>query len=311
MDLNILKQISDLKKKKNAVILAHNYQIPEVQDIADFIGDSLGLAKKALEVEAEVIIFCGVHFMAETASILCPNKKILLPDLEAGCSLADSINLQQLQDWKKKNPGAVVVSYVNTTAEIKAESDYCFTSSNAVKIIESIDKDKKILFLPDMFLGAYVQRKTKRKIDIWPGECHVHAAMTYEEIKNLRDEYVETEVLIHPECACGSEAMYYSEKNNDKNVHFLSTEAMINKAESSSAKNIIVATETGVIHKLEKTSPEKNFIPINRTATCKYMKMITVEKVLRALKFEGPEVKVASEIAIKAKTAIDRMVGIG
>ena len=311
MDLNILKEISDLKKKKNAVILAHNYQIPEVQDIADFIGDSLGLAKKALEVEAEVIIFCGVHFMAETASILCPNKKILLPDLEAGCSLADSINLQQLQDWKKKNPGAVVVSYVNTTAEIKAESDYCFTSSNAVKIIESIDKDKKILFLPDMFLGAYVQRKTKRKIDIWPGECHVHAAMTYEEIKNLRDEYVETEVLIHPECACGSEAMYYSEKNNDKNVHFLSTEAMINKAKSSSAKNIIVATETGVIHKLEKTSPEKNFIPINRTATCKYMKMITVEKVLRALKSEGPEVKVASEIAIKAKTAIDRMVGIG
>jgi quinolinate synthase len=207
MDLNILNEISNLKKTKNAVILAHNYQIPEVQDIADFIGDSLGLARKAVELESEIIVFCGVHFMAETASILCPNKKILLPDLDAGCSLADSINVEQLKEWKKKNPGAVIVSYVNTTAEIKAESDYCFTSSNAVKIIEAIPENKKILFLPDMFLGAYVQKKTKRKLDIWPGECHVHAAMTYEEIKNLRDDFPDSEVLIHPECACGSEAM--------------------------------------------------------------------------------------------------------
>lgn len=311
MNLNTLKQISELKKAKKAVILAHNYQIPEIQDIADFVGDSLGLARKALEVEAEIIIFCGVHFMAETASILCPNKKILLPDLDAGCSLADSINISQLKEWKVKNPGAVVVSYVNTTAEIKAESDYCFTSSNAVKIVESIDKEKKILFLPDMFLGAYVQKKTKRKIEIWPGECHVHAAMTYEEIKNLRDEYDNNEVLIHPECACGSEAMYYSEKNNDKNVHFLSTEAMMNKAKDSTSQNIIVATETGVIHKMKKVSPDKNFIPINTSATCKYMKMITVEKVLESLKTEGPEVKVSKEIALKAKTAIDRMVETG
>ena len=311
MNLNTLKEISELKKAKKAVILAHNYQIPEIQDIADFVGDSLGLARKALEVEAEIIIFCGVHFMAETASILCPNKKILLPDLDAGCSLADSINISQLKEWKVKNPGAVVVSYVNTTAEIKAESDYCFTSSNAVKIVESIDKEKKILFLPDMFLGAYVQKKTKRKIEIWPGECHVHAAMTYEEIKNLRDEYDNNEVLIHPECACGSEAMYYSEKNNDKNVHFLSTEAMMNKAKDSTSENIIVATETGVIHKMQKASPDKNFIPINTSATCKYMKMITVEKVLESLKTEGPEVKVSREIAIKAKTAIDRMVETG
>lgn len=311
MNLNTLKQISELKKAKKAVILAHNYQIPEIQDIADFVGDSLGLARKALEVEAEIIIFCGVHFMAETASILCPNKKILLPDLDAGCSLADSISISQLKEWKVKNPGAVVVSYVNTTAEIKAESDYCFTSSNAVKIVESIDKEKKILFLPDMFLGAYVQKKTKRKIEIWPGECHVHAAMTYEEIKNLRDEYDNNEVLIHPECACGSEAMYYSEKNNDKNVHFLSTEAMINKAKDSTSQNIIVATETGVIHKMKKVSPDKNFIPINTSATCKYMKMITVEKVLESLKTEGPEVKVSREIALKAKTAIDRMVETG
>lgn len=311
MDLNILNEISNLKKTKNAVILAHNYQIPEVQDIADFIGDSLGLARKAVELESEIIVFCGVHFMAETASILCPNKKILLPDLDAGCSLADSINVEQLKEWKKKNPGAVVVSYVNTTAEIKAESDYCFTSSNAVKIIEAVPKNKKILFLPDMFLGAYVQKKTKRKLDIWPGECHVHAAMTYEEIKNLRDDFPDSEVLIHPECACGSEAMYYSEKNNDKEMHFLSTEAMINKSKEIDSKNLIIATETGVIHKMKKLSPDKNFIPINRSATCKYMKMITLDKVLSALKNEKPEVKVAKDISIKAKTAIDRMVSIG
>jgi quinolinate synthase len=311
MDLNILNEISNLKKTKNAVILAHNYQIPEVQDIADFIGDSLGLARKAVELESEIIVFCGVHFMAETASILCPNKKILLPDLDAGCSLADSINVEQLKEWKKKNPGAVVVSYVNTTAEIKAESDYCFTSSNAVKIIEAVPENKKILFLPDMFLGAYVQKKTKRKLDIWPGECHVHAAMTYEEIKNLRDDFPDSEVLIHPECACGSEAMYYSEKNNDKEMHFLSTEAMINKSKEIDSKNLIIATETGVIHKMKKLSPDKNFIPINRSATCKYMKMITLDKVLSALKNEKPEVKVAKDISIKAKTAIDRMVSIG
>ncbi|MFL2630861.1 MAG: quinolinate synthase NadA [Thermodesulfobacteriota bacterium] len=311
MDLNILNEISNLKKIKNAVILAHNYQIPEVQDIADFIGDSLGLARKAVELESEIIVFCGVHFMAETASILCPNKKILLPDLDAGCSLADSINVEQLKEWKKKNPGAVVVSYVNTTAEIKAESDYCFTSSNAVKIIEAVPENKKILFLPDMFLGAYVQKKTKRKLDIWPGECHVHAAMTYEEIKNLRDDFPDSEVLIHPECACGSEAMYYSEKNNDKEMHFLSTEAMINKSKETDSKNLIVATETGVIHKMKKLSPDKNFIPINRSATCKYMKMITLDKVLSALKNERPEVKVAKDISVKAKTAIDRMVSIG
>ena len=311
MDLNILNEISNLKKIKNAVILAHNYQIPEVQDIADFIGDSLGLARKAVELESEIIVFCGVHFMAETASILCPNKKILLPDLDAGCSLADSINVEQLKEWKKKNPGAVVVSYVNTTAEIKAESDYCFTSSNAVKIIEAVPENKKILFLPDMFLGAYVQKKTKRKLDIWPGECHVHAAMTYEEIKNLRDDFPDSEVLIHPECACGSEAMYYSEKNNDKEMHFLSTEAMINKSKETDSKNLIIATETGVIHKMKKLSPDKNFIPINRSATCKYMKMITLDKVLSALKNERPEVKVAKDISVKAKTAIDRMVSIG
>ena len=197
------EQIQNLKKEKDAVILAHNYQIPEVQDIADFVGDSLGLSRIAAETDAKIIVFCGVHFMAETASILSPEKKVILPDLDAGCSLADSINVDQLRTWKKKNPKAVVVSYVNTTADIKAESDYCCTSSNALQIVESIDNKKEILFLPDMFLGSYVQRKTSRKIQIWPGECHVHAAMKYEEIKNLKDENPDSEVLIHPECACG------------------------------------------------------------------------------------------------------------
>tara|TARA_B100000700_G_scaffold271905_1_gene315107 strand:- start:2379 stop:3317 length:939 start_codon:yes stop_codon:yes gene_type:complete len=303
-------RILKLKEKKNAVILAHNYQIPEVQDMADFVGDSLGLSKMAASSNADMIVFCGVHFMAETASILCPNKKILLPDADAGCSLAESINVSQLVEWKKKNPGAVVVSYVNTTAEVKAESDYCCTSSNAIKVVESIDPEKEILFLPDMFLGAYAQKKTGRKIHIWPGECHVHAAMTYEEIENLRDDFPSSEILIHPECACGSQAMYYSEKNKDKDVHFLSTEAMISRAGTSTSENLIVATETGVIHKMKKIAPEKNFIPISPNATCKYMKMITLDKVLQALEEETPEIKVAPEIASKAKLAIDRMVSI-
>lgn len=310
MNPSMINKIHELKKAKNAIIVAHNYQIPEVQDIADFVGDSLGLSKKAAETKAEIMVFCGVHFMAETASILCPEKKILLPDLDAGCSLAESININQLKEWKKKNPNAVVVSYVNTSAEIKAESDYCCTSSNALKIVESIDKNKEILFLPDMFLGAYVQKKANRKINIWPGECHVHAAMTYEEIKNLREGFPESEVLIHPECACGSQAMYYSEKNKDKDIHFLSTEAMITKATSSANKNVIVATETGIIHKMKKLAPHKNFIPINKEATCKYMKMITVEKVLHALEKEAPEVRVPPEIAAKAKSAIHKMISI-
>ncbi len=308
MSLSVASEILELKKAKNAIILAHNYQIPEVQDIADFVGDSLGLSKMASEVNAEIIVFCGVHFMAETASILCPEKKILLPDLEAGCSLAESINIKQLRDWKSKNPNAIVVSYINTSADIKAESDYCCTSSNALKIIESINEDKEVLFLPDMFLGSYIQKKTSRKIHIWPGECHVHAAMTYEEIRALRDEFPESEVLIHPECACGSQAMYYSEKNKDEGVHFLSTEAMVTKAKSSSSKNLIVATESGVIHRMKKFAPEKNFIPISRGATCKYMKVITVEKILEALRNELAEVRFPIEIASKAKLSIDRMV---
>ena len=307
----ISKEILKLKKEKNAVILAHNYQIPEVQDVADFVGDSLGLSRIASNTDAEIIVFCGVHFMAETASILSPEKKVILPDIDAGCSLADTINYEQLKKWKEKNPNAVVVSYVNTTAEVKAESDYCCTSSNALQVVESIEEDKEILFLPDMFLGAYVQKKTNRKINIWPGECHVHAAMKYEEIKNLKEEYPDSEVLIHPECACGSQAMAMVERNNDKSIHFLSTEAMVNKSKEISSKNIIVATEDGIIHKMKKVAPEKNFISINRKSQCNFMKMITLEKVLKSLVNEGPEIKVNEELALRAKTAIDRMISIG
>ena len=309
--LDYLVEINNLKKEKNAIILAHNYQVPEVQDIADFVGDSLGLSRIAAKTEAKIIVFCGVHFMAETASILSPEKKILLPDLDAGCSLADSINVQQLKNWKKKNPNAVVVSYVNTTADIKAESDYCCTSSNALQIVKSIDDKKEILFLPDMFLGAYVQKKTNKKIKIWPGECHVHAAMKFEEIKNLRDEYPNSEVLIHPECACGSQAMLMAERTNDKSIHFLSTEAMIGKSQESKSKDIIVATEEGIIHKMKKACPDKNFIPINRTSKCNFMKMISVEKVYNSLKSESPEIKVPADLASRARTAIDRMIEIG
>ena len=305
------EQIQNLKKEKDAVILAHNYQILEVQDIADFVGDSLGLSRIAAETDAKIIVFCGVHFMAETASILSPEKKVILPDLDAGCSLADSINVDQLRTWKKKNPKAVVVSYVNTTADIKAESDYCCTSSNALQIVESIDNKKEILFLPDMFLGSYVQRKTSRKIQIWPGECHVHAAMKYEEIKNLKDEYPDSEVLIHPECACGSQAMLMAERKKDDSIHFLSTEAMVTKSQNSGSKNLIVATEEGIIHKMKKACPDKNFIPINRSAKCNFMKMITVEKVLNSLISESPVIKVPVDLALRAKTAIDRMISIG
>ena len=307
----ITEKINELRDKKNAVILAHNYQIPEVQDIADHVGDSLGLSRIAAKTDADIIVFCGVHFMAETASILSPEKKVLLPDLEAGCSLADSINIDQLKDWKNKHPNSIVVSYVNTTADIKAESDYCCTSSNALQVVESIDEDKDILFLPDMFLGAYVQNKTRRKIKIWPGECHVHAAMKYEEIRNLREEYPDSEVLIHPECACGSQAMLIAQRNNDDSIHFLSTEAMVDKSKDSKSKNLIVATEEGIIHKMKKTCPDKNFIPINRTAMCNFMKMITVEKIYYTLKNEQPEIKVPESLANRARLAIDRMISIG
>ena len=306
------EEILRLKRAKNAVILAHNYELPEVQDVADFVGDSLGLSREAEKTEAERIVFCGVHFMAETASIICPQKKVLIPDLEAGCSLAATVNEEQLRDWKAKHPGAVVVSYVNTSAEVKAESDYCCTSSNAVKVVNAIPPDKEILFLPDMFLGAYVKQVTGRKMHVWMGECHVHAGIRPDDIMRLREEHPKAEMLVHPECGCTTSFLYYDAAGDlPGNLSFQSTEGMTRHVRQSSSQEFIIATEIGILHRMRKDSPDKTFIPASREAVCRYMKMITLDKVYRSLKEDIYEVKVPEAIASKARLAIDRMLRIG
>lgn len=306
------EQINGLRKEKNAIILAHNYQVPEVQDIADYVGDSLGLSQQAAETNAEIIVFCGVHFMAETASIISPNKKVLIPDLEAGCSLSDTINLEQLKEWKEEHPNAVVVSYVNTSAEVKSETDYCVTSSNAVQVVNAIPREKEILFLPDMFLGAYVGKVTGRKMHVWPGECHVHAGIRVKDIKEMKKNHPGAEMIVHPECGCTTHYLYDSARKNDPDddVKFLSTGGMVRHTCESDAKEFIVATETGMLHRLQKDNPDKKFIPANEGAVCEYMKMITIEKVLKSLQEEVYEVKVPESIAVKAKKSIDRMLEI-
>ncbi|MFL6317183.1 MAG: quinolinate synthase NadA [Nitrososphaeraceae archaeon] len=312
LDIDYRKQILALKQDRNAVILAHNYQLPEVQDIADFIGDSLALSKNAAQTDADIILFCGVYFMAETASIICQDKKILIPDLGAGCSLASSINVDELKSWISEHPNAVVVSYVNTSAAIKALSDYCCTSSNAVKIIKSIPESKEILFLPDMFLGSYVAEITKRKnMHIWPGECHVHAGINAEQINTMLTSFRNAEFLVHPECSCTSSTLYHMSRGDlAKNGHVLSTEGMMNHARTSDAKQFVIATETGIIHRMKKENPNKEFIPIKEDAICKYMKKINLEKVHNSLADMVYEVKVPANIAEKAKLSIDRMLAV-
>ena len=302
-------KIIELKKKIGATILAHNYQLPEVQDIADYVGDSLGLSTNAARTEQETIVFCGVHFMAETASIICPDKVVLIPDLEAGCSLASTIDGAQLKAWKSEHADAVVVSYVNTSAEIKAMSDYCCTSSNAVKVVNSIPKDREVLFLPDMFLGAYVADMTRRKnMFIWPGECHVHAGIRAEDVNKMLSKFKDADFLIHPECGCTSSTLYNS-SNGDilKRPYILSTEGMMNHARSSNASKYVVATEVGILHRMTKQNPSKTFIPIKENAICKYMKMITVQKVYDSLTKNIYRVKVPQKTADRARLAIDRM----
>jgi quinolinate synthase len=311
--ISVTDEIVRLKTAKNAVILAHNYELPEVQDIADFVGDSLGLSQKAAATKADIIVFCGVHFMAETASILAPDRKVLIPDLHAGCSLAATITADDLRTWKKEHPGAVVVSYVNTTAEVKAETDYCCTSSNAVKVVQSIPADREILFLPDMFLGQYVRRMTGRtNLRIWAGECHVHAGIRPEEMAAKRAEHLDAEFLIHPECGCASAAMLGACENPAAfpNTHILSTEGMMRRAKESTSRDFLIATETGILHRLRKLNPGKAFTPVNENAVCRFMKMITLDKVLRSLEEEVFEVKVPRETADKARTAIQRMIEI-
>ncbi len=306
-------EILKLKKEKDVIILAHNYQIPDVQDVADFTGDSLGLSRQAAKVEQKTILFCGVRFMAETAAIISPEKKVLLPDLEAGCSLSDSITVDELQNWKKQHPGAIVVGYVNTTAEIKAELDYCCTSSNAVNVVKAIPEEKEILFLPDMFLGSYVAKMTGRKnMRIWAGECHVHAGITPEDITKKLDSMKDTEFVIHPECGCTTPMMYDVADGSfdDKKVSILSTDGMLKYVNKSKSKNFVVATETGILYRMRKDNPTKTFIPASDKAECQYMKMITLEKVYDALVNEKHVISVPKEIADKARLAINRMLEI-
>jgi quinolinate synthase len=311
------REVRALAEEKNAVILAHNYQVPEVQDVADFVGDSLGLSRQAAQAGADTIAFCGVHFMAETASILCPDKTVLLPDLDAGCSLADSIDAEQLRAWKAQHPGAVVVMYVNTTAEVKAETDYCCTSSNAVQVVEHIwrehGEDTEILFGPDMWLGAYVERVTGRRIQVWDGECHVHAGIRPGDIADVRSAHPDAEFMIHPECGCTTQVMEYVAAGDvdADHTHMLSTGGMLDFARESDATDFIVATETGMLYPLEQENPDKRFIPANRKAACRFMKMITLPKLRDALRDERPVVKVDPELAERARVPIERMVAIG
>lgn len=308
---DLIEEINRLRKEKNAVILAHNYQIGEIQDLADYVGDSLGLSQAAASTEAKLIVFCGVHFMAETASIISPDKKVLIPDLKAGCSLASTINAGQLREWKKEHPDAVVVSYVNTTAEVKAESDYCVTSSNAVRVVQSIPPEKKILFLPDKFLGAYVEVKTGRQMEIWDGACHVHEKIGDVNFSDAKAVHPNAEFLIHPECGCSSSCMLKAEVYFDcKNVRIFSTEGMINFVKQSQSNEFVVATETGILHRLKKIKPEASFIPLNENAVCEYMKMITLENLRDSLLYERHEVKVPNEIAERARLPIERMLKI-
>ena len=307
-------EIRELAKTKNAVILAHNYERPEVQDVADFVGDSLGLSREAAKTDADTIVFCGVHFMAETAAILSPKKTVLLPDMAAGCSLAATIDADQLRAWKAEHPKAVVVAYVNTTAEVKAESDYCCTSGNAVDIVNSIPRNKEILFLPDMFLGAHVRRVTGRdNIHVWMGECHVHAGIDPENIRLQRRLHPEAEFLIHPECGCSTsviEAMSAGDID-PSGVQILSTEGMIKRPRESSAAEFIVATEVGILHRLRREHPHKAFFAANDRATCAYMKVTTLPKILRSIELNQYPITVDAGIAARARKAIERMVAVG
>jgi quinolinate synthase len=314
---SLQQEVSRLAGTRNAVILAHNYQVPEIQDVAHHVGDSLGLSRQAASADASTIVFCGVHFMAETASILCPDKTVLIPDLDAGCSLADSITAEELRGWKAQHPRAVVVMYVNTTAEVKAETDYCVTSSNAVKVVEHIYREHgdetEILFGPDMFLGAFVEKRTGRRMHVWSGECHVHAGIRPRDIEQVRGEHPGADFLIHPECGCSTSVMEYVAAGDvdAHGVHMLSTGGMLAYAEAAlPGATAIVATETGMLHPLRAAAPDTEFIAANEAAVCRYMKMITLPKLRDALRDGVHEVRVPADVAARARVPIERMVSI-
>lgn len=299
---SLVDRILKLKKTRNAVILAHNYQLGEVQDIADFVGDSLDLSQNAATTGADVIVFCGVHFMAETASILCPDKVVLLPDAHAGCPMADMITAEGLRQKKQELPGATVVCYINSSAEVKAESDVCCTSANAVKVIESLDGANEILFVPDQYLGDYIGSKTGKKMILWPGFCPTHLRIQPQHIVRLKQEYPQAKVIVHPECH--PEVISLADE-------VLSTGGMCRYVKESEAEDIIVGTEIGIIHRLRKESPRKRFVPVSEQAICPRMKLISLEKILWSLEEMAPEVKVQEETRLKAKAAVDRMLEIG
>jgi len=307
-------RIRTMAAQQDAVILAHNYQVPEIQDVAHHVGDSLSLSRIAASASESTIIFCGVHFMAETAKILSYDKKIIIPDERAGCSLADSINADQLREWKAEHPGAVVVSYVNTTAAVKAETDICCTSSNAVDVVRSIPEDTEVLFCPDQFLGSHVQRLTKRKnMHIWMGECHVHAGINGAELKAMVEAEPDAELFIHPECGCATSALYLATTGvvPAERTRILSTGGMLDAARTTTAKKVLVATEVGMLHALRKVNVTTEFQPVNQAAVCKYMKMITPAKLENSLLYGTDVVNVPKEIADKARLSVERMIAIG
>ncbi|MER2091222.1 MAG: quinolinate synthase NadA [Saccharopolyspora rectivirgula] len=308
------REVRRLLDERDAVLLAHNYQLPEIQDIADHTGDSLALSRIAAKSTASTIVFCGVHFMAETAKILSPEKTVLIPDERAGCSLADSITAEQLRAWKAEHPGAVVVSYVNTTADVKAETDICCTSSNAVEVVRSIPEEQEVLFCPDQFLGAHVKRETGREnLHVWAGECHVHAGINGPELAERAEQNPQADLFIHPECGCATSALYLAGEGTvpAERVKILSTGGMLDAARRTGASSVLVATEVGMLHPLRRAAPEVDFPPVNDRASCRYMKMITPAALLRCLREGADEVDVDPEIAKRARDSVERMIAIG
>jgi quinolinate synthase len=306
-------QVRALADAQNAVILAHNYQVPEIQDVADHVGDSLALSRIAAQSDADRIVFCGVHFMAETAKILAPKKKVLIPDLDAGCSLAASIDVTDVLAWKADHPDGVVVAYVNTSAAVKAEVDVCCTSSNAADVVRSIPEGKEIFFLPDQFLGAHVQRVTGRELDVWAGECHVHAEISPSALRETLDANPDADLLVHPECGCTTTALYLTSTGDipAQRAKVLSTGGMVEYAKSTTAPRVLVATETGILHQLKKLNANTEFVPISDHAVCPFMKMITPAKLLRTLREDVFEVDVDAETADRARISVERMIAIG
>jgi quinolinate synthase len=310
----LIEEIHALRTERDAVILAHNYQIPDIQDLADVVADSLMMARRATEVDAPVLVVCGVHFMAETAAIANPDRLVLAPDPTAGCSLAETVQVADVRKWRAAHPDGLVVAYVNTSAAVKAEVDWCCTSGNAVAVIHALPPDRPVLFLPDFYLGNYLKKVTGRAMDVWMGECHVHAGLTKDGLDRMRGEHPEAEFLIHPECGCVTSAMYYAETEGDVaagRTRIVSTEQMMQRAAESSATTFVVGTETGVLHRLTRENPTKRFLPMAREAECRYMKQITLVKLRDALRDLKHEVTVPPATAARARRAIDRMLALG